>query len=321
MTMKVLIVIDGSSCSKMTVNMLKALKLPHKTHVTVMTVVPDHSFLGGLSFSRFKGNSPEKNDLQESLHEQAAYLLQTTAEELSTAKLETEVLVRQGNPAEVILKVARESVPSLIVMGAKGISDSQQFLLGSVAQKVMRHAPTSIMLVKKETTSIDRVLLATDGSGNSEIAAWFLLNLPLPRSEVVLATAVQSYIEAFIKAPTLNLQANQDTIARLQAGEEEEALKIISKIEKLFSKRHYKTLSLVMRGGAAESILKVAKEYKPDLITLGAKGLTAIGPFLLGSVAERVALHAECSVLICRAPIEDASRVPLPPLPRKTNLE
>lgn len=189
-------------------------------------------------------------------------------------------------------------------MGAKGVSDSQQFLLGSVAQKVMRHALTSILLVKKETTSINRVLLATDGSVNSEIAARFLLNLPLPHSQVVLATAVQSYIEASINTPTLNLQANQDTIAQLQAGEEEEALKIISKIEQLFSKGRYKTLSLVMRGGAAESILEVAREYNPDLITLGAKGLTSIGPFLLGSVAERVALHAECSLLICRAPIE-----------------
>lgn len=306
--MKVLLVIDGSPYSQMTVSMLKALKLPHETHVTVMTVVPDHSFLGGLSFDRFKGSSPEKSARQERQQEQAANLVETTIRELSTAKLETEVLVRWGNPAEVILKVAKESGASLIVMGAKGLTDSQQFFLGSIAQKVMRHALTSVLLVKKETASINRVLLATDGSGNSEIAAQFLLNLPLPRSQVVLATAVQSYIEAFIKTPTLNLQANQDMIAQLQADEEEEARKIISKIEQRFSRGHYKTLSLVMRGGAAESILGVAKEYNPDLITLGAKGLTGIGPFLLGSVAESVAVHAECSVLICRAPATAAPR-------------
>ena len=306
--MKVLLVIDGSPYSQMTVSMLKALKLPHETHVTVMTVVPGHSFLGGLSFNRFKGSSPERSARQERQQEQAAHLVETTIRELSTAKLETEALVRWGNPAEVILKVAKESGTSLIVMGAKGLTDSQQFFLGSVAQKVMRYALTSILLVKKETASINRVLLATDGSSNSEIAAQFLLNLPLPRSQVVLATAVQSYIEAFIKTPTLNLQANQDMIAQLQAGEEEEALKIISKIEQRFSRGHYKTLSLVMRGGAAESILGVAKEYNPDLITLGAKGLTGIGPFLLGSVAESVAVHAECSVLICRAPATAAPR-------------
>ena len=306
--MKVLLVIDGSHYSQMTVSMLKALKLPHETHVTVMTVVPGHSFLGGLSFNRFKGSSPERSARQERQQEQAAHLVETTIRELSTAKLETEALVRWGNPAEVILKVAKESGTSLIVMGAKGLTDSQQFFLGSIAQKVMRHALTSVLLVKKETASINRVLLATDGSGNSEIAAQFLLNLPLPRSQVVLATAVQSYIEAFIKTPTLNLQANQDMIAQLQADEEEEARKIISKIEQRFSRGHYKTLSLVMRGGAAESILGVAKEYNPDLITLGAKGLTGIGPFLLGSVAERVAVHAECSVLICRAPVTGTPR-------------
>lgn len=114
--MKVLLVIDGSPYSQMNASMLKALKLPDKTHVTVMTVVPDHSFLGGLSFNQFKCNSPEKSDRQERQQEQAANLVQTTTRELSTAKLETEVLVRQGNPAEVILKIARESDASLIVM-------------------------------------------------------------------------------------------------------------------------------------------------------------------------------------------------------------
>jgi len=306
--MKILLVIDGSPYSQMTVSMLKALKLPRATHVTVMTVVPNHSFLGGLRFDRFKDKSSERSARQERQQEQATNLVETTIRELSTAKLEMEVLVRWGNPAEVILKVAKESGASLIVMGSKGLTDSKQFFLGSVVQKVMRYTSTSILLVKKETASINRVLLATDGSGNSEIAARFLLNLPLPRSQVVLATAVQSYIEAFIKTPTLNLQANQETIAQLQAGEEEEALKIISKIEQLFSRGHYKTLSLVMRGGAAESILGAAKEYNPDLITLGARGLTGIGSFLLGSVAERVAAHAECSVLICRAPVTDIPR-------------
>ena len=151
--------------------------------------------------------------------------------------------------------------------------------------------------------SISRVLLATDGSRHSEIATQFLLSLPLPRSQLVLVTAVQSYIEALIKTPTLDLKANQELIAQLQAAEEAEARRIIAKIAKRFPRARYKTLSLVMRGGAAESILAVAKEYQPDLITLGASGLTGIESFLLGNVAETVARHARCSVLICRAPV------------------
>jgi nucleotide-binding universal stress UspA family protein len=301
--MKVLLVIDGSSYSQMTISMLKALKLPRETQVMVMTVVPDHNFLGGLNLDLFRGKASERSARQERQREQAASLVETAIREISAAELKLEGLMRWGNPAESILKVAKENGASLILMGAKGLTDSPQFFLGGVAQKVMRHAGASVLLVKKETAAISRVLLATDGSGYSEIAAQFLLSLPLPRSEVVLVTAVQSYIEALIRTPTLDLKANQELIAQLQAAEEEEARKIITKIEQRLPRARYKTLSVVMRGGAAESILEVAKEYQPDLITLGASGLTGVEAFLLGNVAETVARHAGCSVLICRAPV------------------
>ena len=57
-----------------------------------------------------------------------------------------------------------------------------------------------------------------------------------------------------------------------------------------------------MRGGAAECILAAAREYKPDIIALGSRGLTGIKSLLLGSVAERVTRYANCSVLIGRDP-------------------
>ena len=50
--------------------------------------------------------------------------------------------------------------------------------------------------------------------------------------------------------------------------------------------------------------MKVAKEHSPDLIVLGAAGLTGIKSFLLGSVAERVATNSDYSVIICRAPVK-----------------
>ncbi len=135
------------------------------------------------------------------------------------------------------------------------------------------------------------------------MATQFLLSLPLPPSQLILVTAVQSYIEAMIKTPTLDLKANQELIAQLQAAEEEEARKILAKIGLRFPRARYRTLSLVMQGGAAESILKVAKEHSPDLIVIGAEGLTGIKSFLLGSVAERVATNSGYSVLICRPPV------------------
>jgi len=314
--MKVLLVVDGSSYSIMATEMVESLRLPAQTEITVMTVVPEHTFLGGINFAKLRGASPKKDAQQQ----KALELLQQPAQTLGASKLKVDSVVRWGNPAEEILKASDKSGASLVVIGAKGLTDPLSFRLGSVALTVMKHAKASVLLVRhtaaitdqasppKKKTAIKRVLLATDGSKNSEMVADFLLNLPLPRNcEVIVITALQSHLSAWMKTPTLDFQANQELLARLQAAEESEARKITAKSENQFKTKGYKTASVVLRGGAAESILAAAKEYKPDIIALGSRGLSGIEFLLLGSVAERVTRYANCSVLIGR-PLKSLNR-------------
>ena len=309
--MKILLVVDGSSYSDMATRMLKALHLPSGTEVTVMTVVPEHTFLGGITLGKIRDASVKK----EAQQEKALELLRSPVQTLSAGKLKVDSLVCWGNPTKEILKVTEESGFSLVVMGAKGLTDPPTFRLGGVTQTVMRHARASVLLVreksatanqalpiKKKATTVGRVLLATDGSKYSDMVTQFLLNLRLPRqSQVIVVTALQSHLAAWVKTPTLDFRTNQEILARLQAAEESEARKITAKAEKQFQAKGYKTASVVIRGGAAESILASAKEYKPDIIALGSKGLSGIESLLLGSIAERVARYANCSVLIGRA--------------------
>jgi len=308
--MEILLVVDGSSYSDMATRMMTALHLPSRTVVTVLTVVPEHTFLGGITLHKLRGTSTRK----EAERKKGLEMLESTVQALSACKLKVESLVRWGDPAEEILKAFNESSASLIVMGAKGLTDPLAFRLGSVAQTVMKHARASVLLVRnkpagtnqtistsKETTNINRVLLATDGSKYSDAVTQFLLALPLPRrSEVIIMTALLSHLTAWVKTPTLDFQTNQELLARLQAAEEAEARKITAKAEKQFQNKGYKTASVVIRGGAGESILVAAKEYKPDIIALGSRGLSGIESLLLGSVAERIARYADCSVLIGR---------------------
>jgi len=308
--MKVLLAVDGSSYSDRATEMVRALRLPSQTEVTVITVVPEHTFLGGITLGKLRGTSPKKEAQQQKQLE----LLQQPIQALSASKFKVDGLVRWGNPAEEILKVANESRISLVIMGAKGLTDAPAFRLGSVALTVMKHAKASVLLVRQATRStrqvswakrkaaIKRVLLATDGSKHSDMVTRFLLDLPLQRHcEVIVVTALQSHLAAWVKMPTLDFQTNQELLARLQAAEESEARRITVKSEKQFQTKGYKTVSLVLKGGVAESILASAKKYKPDIIALGSKGLSGIGSLLLGSVAERVARYADCSVLIGRA--------------------
>ncbi len=55
-------------------------------------------------------------------------------------------------------------------------------------------------------------------------------------------------------------------------------------------------------GDPKSKIIDVATEWKADLIVLGSHGRKGLQRFLLGSVAESVARHANCSVEIVRVP-------------------
>ncbi len=58
-----------------------------------------------------------------------------------------EVRVLAGDASDRILKVAEESDPDLIVMGTRGRTGLKHVLLGSVAERVLRHAHRPVLVV------------------------------------------------------------------------------------------------------------------------------------------------------------------------------
>lgn len=63
--------------------------------------------------------------------------------------LETERWIVEGNPADEILKLAEKQSVDLIVMGTLGMSGIEKFLLGSVADKVIRNSRIPVLTVRK----------------------------------------------------------------------------------------------------------------------------------------------------------------------------
>lgn len=58
-------------------------------------------------------------------------------------------LIVEGNAADQIIKTACEQCADLIVMGTLGTSGIKKFLIGSVAEKVIRHSPIPVLTTKK----------------------------------------------------------------------------------------------------------------------------------------------------------------------------
>lgn len=64
-------------------------------------------------------------------------------------------------------------------------------------------------------------------------------------------------------------------------------------------------------GGAAEEILRMADEYRCDLIVMGTYGRTGLDRILMGSVAEEVLRRARCPILAVKSPPARRAREPV----------
>lgn len=78
----------------------------------------------------------------------ADQLLMRAAAEAEGDDVEIETVSRQGDPAQVLADVAAEENAQLIVVGDRGLSRVERFLLGSVSHKVSHHAPCSVLIVR-----------------------------------------------------------------------------------------------------------------------------------------------------------------------------
>ena len=54
----------------------------------------------------------------------------------------------RGTPAEEILDYAEDNDIDLIMMGTHGLTGVKRFLIGSVAEKVLRHSKIPVMIIR-----------------------------------------------------------------------------------------------------------------------------------------------------------------------------
>jgi len=83
------------------------------------------------------------------LQEEEGRLILSDAEKLivgSTIPYQT--VCYTGDPAQLIIKQAKEENADLIVMGSRGLSLFSELFIGSVSHKVVQHAHCAVMVVK-----------------------------------------------------------------------------------------------------------------------------------------------------------------------------
>jgi nucleotide-binding universal stress UspA family protein len=135
---RVLVAVDGSEYGLEAVKVVANLATERGIRsITLINVIPTVTTSAGVSLV---GAPPEDIEAWEVFEQPKALL--------KKAGVKAELLLREGDPAEEIVHVAQEEGFDLIVVGHRGLSPVKAFLLGSVSNRVVTHAPCSVLVVR-----------------------------------------------------------------------------------------------------------------------------------------------------------------------------
>jgi nucleotide-binding universal stress UspA family protein len=213
--------------------------------------------------------------------------------------------VEKGHAADAIIERGGVDTAMLITMATHGRSGLNRFLLGSIAEKVLRGTANALLLVR-----------ATEEAKSAGEAALKSIIVPLDGSELAesvlpmvagLATELDLEIQLF-RAYHIpyNVYAGNDgfyagTYETLIAGVREEASEYLDKKVAEVKKLGVAKVSCVTKeGSAADQIIAQEGKTPGRLIAMSSHGRSGVKRWALGSVAEIVVRHSSGPVLITR---------------------
>ena len=137
---KILIPTDGSEHAKRAAKHAKWIAKSANSEILVMNVYETSS----LNPIRSRDL---KKDMMKMWIEDARKNLDDVLKILNGVDLKINTQVKEGRPAETILDTIKNENIDLVVMGSSGKNAIDRIFIGSVAEKVVRSAPTAVMIV------------------------------------------------------------------------------------------------------------------------------------------------------------------------------
>lgn len=232
------------------------------------------------------------------------------SESLIGSGVATRSAVLEGDAAETIIKEADTRPGTLIVIATHGRSGIGRWLVGSVTDKVVRHAHHPTLVVRARdgadgprddadggTGNIGEVILPLDGSATAEAAiphAVEMAKLLGVGISLVRSVSPASYADAFV-------EYMPDGFERLVEEAREDAEEYLDGVATRIRDQgvsEVRTEALI--GNAGSTIVDLARAAEDPLVVMATHGRSGIGRWVLGSVADRVVRHGPGPVLVVR---------------------
>lgn len=213
--------------------------------------------------------------------------------------------VEKGNAATVIIESAAAETDTLICMATHGRSGLNRWLLGSVAEKVLRGASAPVLLIRASEGAqtegekrLESVIVPLDGSSLAEQVLPSIADLAKQLDlEVILFRAYNIPFGIYDVGASYAVD-----VERLSADIEADVQQYLEDKRDALTKAGLEKISYASKEGlSADEIIKYGRKTPDKLIAMCSHGRSGVKRWVLGSVTETVVRHCSDPVLVLRA--------------------
>ena len=231
------------------------------------------------------------NTVVDALEREGEEILDQAVETLESLGVETTTDVVQGDPASTIVDYAQRYGFDLVFMPTRGRDGLSRYVLGSVAEKVVRLSSVPVVTVRMQEDEqlsfpYEQILVPTDGSDAATKAAEHALDL---------AVALDAGVHILSVVDIASL--GPDVRSILQEADDE----VTDAVESLAATARERGITSVETavedGNPADGIRSYIDDHDIDLVVMGTTGRRGVEKILLGSVAETTVRTAPVPVI------------------------
>lgn len=221
---------------------------------------------------------------------------------------DVKLAVRKGDPGTQVCDFAKETGCNLIVISSHGRHGLSRLLMGSVAERIVRHCHCSALVLRRTkevesaaTPPVDffprkSVVVPIDFSDASSMAIETALEVTANRDGIRIVSVVPNL--DFADLAESSIMSDEDRVNSCR--------EFMSRY--LTEHGHGSLQTDACVGDPGTMIVEHAGKVNADLIVMPSHGRHGLKRWVLGSTTERVLRHSDIHVLVLRATAENAVR-------------
>ncbi len=216
---------------------------------------------------------------------------------ISQNVLDANFQIRVGRAFDQICQVASEIQADLIVLSTHGQTGWERALLGSTAERVIRHAPCPVLVARKSRSKrkaefkLEKIVVPVDFSTCAARGLEYAVGLArLFGAELILLNVVQLHHDL----PPVVVYTHSELSRWAREVAQAHMADLLSATD--FGEVKYE--AAIKMGSPAQKICRYAQQTGADLIVTATHGRTGLRHVLMGSTAEQIVRYARSPVLV-----------------------